>query len=79
MEIGTFTFAEVQSDPETGDTIEPGQRLRDIVELATVADQSGLSVFGVGEHHRSDFAAAPPPWSSPRPQQERASPAGEIS
>jgi alkanesulfonate monooxygenase SsuD/methylene tetrahydromethanopterin reductase-like flavin-dependent oxidoreductase (luciferase family) len=60
VEIGTFTFAEVQPDPHTKETISPAQRLRDVVELAVLADQAGLSVFGVGEHHRSDFAAASP-------------------
>src|SRR5262249_26498282 len=60
MEIGVFTFAEVQPDPHTRRVISPAQRLSDIVEQARLADQAGLSVFGVGEHHRGDFAATNP-------------------
>jgi probable LLM family oxidoreductase len=60
MEIGVFTFAEVQPDPHTGRAVSPAQRLSDVVEQARLADEVGLSVFGVGEHHRSDFAATNP-------------------
>ena len=54
MEIGVYTFGEVGSD-----TPQP-QRLRDLVEEAEVADAVGLDVFGVGEHHRRDFAVSAP-------------------
>lgn len=60
MDIGTFTFADVVPDPVTGRTISPAERVRDVVELAVVAEQAGLSVFGVGEHHRPEFAVASP-------------------
>src|ERR671932_780743 len=37
------------------------RRLRDLIEEITLADQAGLEVFGVGEHHRPDFAVSAPP------------------
>ena len=38
----------------------PGPRLRDLIEEIELADQVGLDVFGVGEHHRPDYAASAP-------------------
>ena len=61
FEIGVFTFGEITADPVGGRPIDPAVRLREFVELATLADQAGLDVFGVGEHHRPDFAIASPP------------------
>ncbi len=60
MELGVYTFADVAPDPAGGPTISPAQRLRDLVEEMTVADQVGLKVFGVGEHHRPDYASSTP-------------------
>src|SRR5687768_17062216 len=54
MELGLYTFADV--GPEIG----PTQRLRNLLEEIELADQVGLDVFGVGEHHRPDFAASAP-------------------
>jgi probable LLM family oxidoreductase len=59
MEIGIYTFGELAPDPATGRT-SPEQRLRDLVEEIVLADQVGLDVFGVGEHHRPDFAVSAP-------------------
>lgn len=60
MELGIYTFAELTPDPATGRTVTPHQRLRDLIEEIELADQVGLDVFGVGEHHRPDFAASAP-------------------
>ena len=60
MEIGIYTFAELTPDPRTGQTVSPRQRLHDLMEEIELADQVGLDVFGVGEHHRPDFAASAP-------------------
>lgn len=60
MEIGITTFVETTPDPETGKVISHAQRLREVVEEIVLADQVGLDVFGVGEHHREDFAASSP-------------------
>src|SRR5438552_5419840 len=55
MELGVYTFAEL-----TSDEVSPRQRLRDLLEEIELADQVGLDVFGVGEHHRPDFAVSAP-------------------
>src|SRR4051794_17368955 len=60
MELGIYTFAELAPDPRTGRAITPAQRMRDMVEEARLADEVGLDVFGVGEHHRRDFAVSSP-------------------
>lgn len=60
MELGIYTFAETTPDPTTGETISAEQRLRDLMEEIELADRVGLDVFGVGEHHRPDFAVSAP-------------------
>ncbi len=60
MELGFYTFADVMPSPETGETISPAQRLRDLLEEIELADQVGLDVFGVGEHHRPEYAVSAP-------------------
>jgi probable LLM family oxidoreductase len=60
MELGIYTFAERTPDPSTGATVSAHQRLRDLVEEIELADQVGLDVFGLGEHHRPDFAVSAP-------------------
>lgn len=61
MEFGIYTFGETSVDPLTGVRATPGQRLRDLVEEIVFADEVGLDVFGVGEHHRADYAVSAPP------------------
>ena len=46
--------------PGSGLVIDPAQRLCDLIEEIELADQVGLDVFGVGEHHRPDFAVSAP-------------------
>jgi alkanesulfonate monooxygenase SsuD/methylene tetrahydromethanopterin reductase-like flavin-dependent oxidoreductase (luciferase family) len=60
MEIGIYTFVENTPDPATGRILDPARRLRDLVEEARLADEAGLDVFGVGEHHRPDFLGSAP-------------------
>ncbi|MCM3762461.1 LLM class flavin-dependent oxidoreductase [Alkalihalobacillus oceani] len=60
MEIGISTFVETTPDVNTGKTISHAERIREVVEEIVLADQVGLDVFGVGEHHREDFAASNP-------------------
>jgi probable LLM family oxidoreductase len=60
VEIGIYTFAETALDPRTGGQLGAGQRLRDLIEEIELADQVGLDVFGVGEHHRPDYAISAP-------------------
>jgi alkanesulfonate monooxygenase SsuD/methylene tetrahydromethanopterin reductase-like flavin-dependent oxidoreductase (luciferase family) len=54
MELGLATFADLSSG------VSPEQRMRDLLEEAELADQLGLDVFAVGEHHRPDFAVSSP-------------------
>lgn len=60
MDLGIYTFADVTVDPSTGRVISPGERLRNLIEEIELADQVGLDVFGLGEHHRPDYAASAP-------------------
>src|SRR3954470_4986316 len=60
MEIGLTTFAELTPDPRTREVVSAQQRLKDLIEEMELADQVGLDVFGVGEHHRPDFAVSAP-------------------
>ena len=60
MELGVYTFGEVTPDAVTGEMVSPAQRLRDLIEEIELADQVGLDVFGVGEHHRPDYSVAAP-------------------
>jgi probable LLM family oxidoreductase len=60
MELGVYTFAEATPDPETGQTVSAERRLLDLLEEIELADQVGLDVFGVGEHHRPDYVVSAP-------------------
>ena len=60
MEIGVYTFAEMTPDPYTGKTIPAHQRLSNLMEEIELAEQVGLDVFAVGEHHRPDYAVSSP-------------------
>ncbi len=60
MELGIYTFGEATPDPVTGEAVTPRQRLRDLIEEIELADQVGLDVFGVGEHHRPDLTVSVP-------------------
>jgi probable LLM family oxidoreductase len=60
MELGLYTFAETTPDTATGQVISSGERLRRLLEEVELADQLGLDVYGVGEHHRPDFAISAP-------------------
>lgn len=60
FEIGIMTFGEITEDLVTGALPSPRQRVRETIEQAKVADEVGLDVFGVGEHHRGDFVGSAP-------------------
>lgn len=60
MEIGIYSFGERTRDPETGQLISPAERLRRLLEEVELADQVGLDVFGIGEHHRPDYVVSAP-------------------
>ena len=60
FELGVTTFAEVMEDPITKITISYDERLKHIIEEIKLAESVGLDYYGVGEHHREDFAASSP-------------------
>jgi alkanesulfonate monooxygenase SsuD/methylene tetrahydromethanopterin reductase-like flavin-dependent oxidoreductase (luciferase family) len=60
VELGISSFVETTPDVETGKTISHAERLREVVEEIVLADQVGLDVYGIGEHHRLDYAASSP-------------------
>ncbi|SFT02197.1 probable oxidoreductase, LLM family [Paenibacillus sp. BC26] len=60
MEIGISTFLEATNDLTTGKAVNHAERLRHAVEEIVLADQVGLDVYGVGEHHRADYAGSAP-------------------
>src|SRR6478752_6886296 len=60
MDFGIFTFGELSRDLSTGKALSPHQRLKELIELAKLADQAGLGFLGLGEHHRHDFALSAP-------------------
>ena len=59
FELGLYTFGDITPDA-SGGSIAPTERLRDVIEEASLADEVGLDVFGVGEHHRADFPISVP-------------------
>ncbi|OWJ63680.1 LLM class flavin-dependent oxidoreductase [Inquilinus limosus] len=59
LELGLDTFGDVTTGPD-GALLPHGQVLRNVIEEAVLADQLGIGFFGVGEHHRADFAVSAP-------------------
>ncbi len=60
MELGLYTFADVNPNPSRSKGAEGAERLKHLIEEIELADQVGLDVFGLGEHHRPDYAASAP-------------------
>jgi probable LLM family oxidoreductase len=60
MELGLYTFAETTPDANTRQVIGAQERFANLIEEVELADQVGLDVFGIGEHHRPDFSASAP-------------------
>ena len=60
MELGISTFVELTPDPRTGKSISPYQRFQNLMEEVELADQLGLDVFAIGEHHRPDYLVSSP-------------------
>jgi len=60
MELGLYTFVENTPDAETGKTLHPSERLRNLLEEIELADRAGLDIVGIGEHHRSEYISSAP-------------------
>jgi alkanesulfonate monooxygenase SsuD/methylene tetrahydromethanopterin reductase-like flavin-dependent oxidoreductase (luciferase family) len=60
MEIGVYTFADITADPATVKKITAAERVHNLMEEIELAEQVGLDIFAVGEHHRPDFVVSSP-------------------
>ncbi len=58
MELGVYSFGDIHPDPVTGSRVCSQQRMADLLERARLADEVGLDYYGIGEHHRADFAVS---------------------
>ncbi len=61
MQFGLFTIADITPDPHTGYTMSEHERIMNIARIAQKADEVGLDVFAMGEHHNPPFIASSPP------------------
>ena len=60
MEIGIDSFVENTPDPVSGVAVSPAERVHDLLEEIVFADQAGLDVYGIGEHHRQEYISSAP-------------------
>ncbi|ALJ19713.1 LLM class flavin-dependent oxidoreductase [Microbacterium sp. No. 7] len=60
MEFGIFSVSDVTRDPVTGDTPSEAERIDAITRIALAAEEAGLDVFAVGEHHNPPFFSSSP-------------------
>lgn len=60
MEFGLSSFGDLNPIRESDRPIDPASRLRDLLEEIRIADEVGIDVFGLGEHHRPDYAISAP-------------------
>src|SRR4051812_21142813 len=60
MELGIYTFADLAVDANTGKYQSAQQRIQELIEEIVLADEVGLDVFGIGEHHRPEYAVSSP-------------------
>jgi alkanesulfonate monooxygenase SsuD/methylene tetrahydromethanopterin reductase-like flavin-dependent oxidoreductase (luciferase family) len=60
MQFGACTFVETRRDPATGEPVDVDKAFAQVIEQIELADRVGLDVFGLGEHHRPDYAVSAP-------------------
>jgi putative FMN-dependent luciferase-like monooxygenase len=60
MQFGVFTVGDIAPDPLTGRTQSEAERIKNIVKVAKRADEVGLDVFALGEHHNPPFIPSSP-------------------
>jgi len=60
MQFGLMSVSDITRNPVTGETPSEAQRIRDIVTIAKHAEQAGLDVFAIGEHHNPPFFSSSP-------------------
>lgn len=60
MQLGIYTFVEATPDPLTGKKYSDSERMKNLIKEIELADQLGLDVFAIGEHHRHEFLVSAP-------------------
>ena len=60
MQFGVFTVGDIAPDPTSGYTYSEAERIRNIIRVAQRADEVGLDVFALGEHHNPPFVPSSP-------------------
>ncbi len=60
MQFGIFTVSDITRDPTTGTTPSEAKRIQDVVRIAKKAEEVGLDVFALGEHHNPPFFSSSP-------------------
>lgn len=55
MELGIYTFGDIVANPKNGKSVSGQERMRQMIEIAKIADDAGLDILGVGEHHSLKF------------------------
>src|ERR1041384_2854235 len=60
MQFGIFSVSDITTDPTNGTTPTEAQRIKDIIAIAKKADEVGLDVFALGEHHNPPFFSSSP-------------------
>src|ERR1700759_3191764 len=60
MEFGISTFGEIVPDKVSGNAINAHKRIEELLKEAKLADEIGLDVFALGEHHRPDYVISSP-------------------
>lgn len=60
MEFGIYTFVENTDHPQLASKLSPAQRLENLMEEIELADEAGLDIFGIGEHHREEYLSSSP-------------------
>ena len=61
MELGIYTFVENTPHSVTGKRLAPEERMKNLLEEVELADQVGLDVYAIGEHHRPEYISSAPP------------------
>jgi len=60
MQFGIFSVSDVTRNPVTGSTPSEAERIQSILQIARRADEVGLDVFAIGEHHNPPFFSSSP-------------------
>ncbi|MBP9212702.1 MAG: LLM class flavin-dependent oxidoreductase, partial [Bacteroidetes bacterium] len=60
MELGIYSFVEIPLDANNKPLMPPAERMKNLMEEIVLAEQLGLDVFALGEHHRPEYIVSSP-------------------